>query len=737
MAGKSKVISLTNNKAAALYQHSVELTFGPDDLTWVQFDGSRIKFTQSGVQLDHWVEHYDATNQYATIWIRVPVFATGTSYIEMQYGSGVMGYVAKTAVPEILRPAATGNADARSLPTWPLRSDSSNLVCVHPSVIAAEGWTRFSTPGVQDVTLVQCNTPWDATDLPTGWAVGSVELPELWVYKGGSWQWPTGTASWRQTDATSDDRLVNGINRFNPTIMPIPTNCNAIVGPVCTKAAPTTNITTWSDPHVVWIASSSTLRVYFRLNTETFPLYYLDITSTNGAWSGSVLGAPAICTTTGGDFILANALESGYDEYLSPSVIFDGTYFWLFALEYITATRLTILSRWRSSDGIAWTKQTAPVVHVPTGLHGVGWHMGVFIAETTWYMFTSAYMSVTDTYTIAPKMALMWQSIDAGVTWDLCTPQLAPYYDGYVGSLAGTRSPYRPAGCYAPGVGLVTCIGFNSATGTQTSIDPTWSPRSRRQVPAIAKVFWRGAWSGEEMTALTEAANADGFIGDVIPYGVQLTKTNACSPAVSGSEFQWTQSANSTALMPLIDCPESYHLRLRYRALAASTTRFCLNIGTYGLWDARDATATKAYPVFRNSSSEATGDALAGIDTGRATDVARTVDLRITRNDTVNAGYLSFLDRAATNSNTKVAAAANPFEVLRASNADVIAAGCGDAYNRWVCPVCINDGTGRRGLAFTFAFLREGLTPAEETTMTILTESDITGQGSSSRFIEL
>ena len=84
-------ITITEQSGSDLtdYQVLIELNSSNFDFSHAQTNGEDIRFTDaSGNLLDYWIEEWDAVNQSAKIWVKVPhVPANGTAEIFMYYGN--------------------------------------------------------------------------------------------------------------------------------------------------------------------------------------------------------------------------------------------------------------------------------------------------------------------------------------------------------------------------------------------------------------------------------------------------------------------------------------------------------------------------------------------------------------------------------------------------------------------------------------------------------------------------
>jgi len=82
-------IIITENSGKALKDYQVSLKFDPSNFPDnAKPDGSDIRFTKSGEELDIWIEKYDPNKKNAMIWVKFPEFtANGEMNIKMYYGN--------------------------------------------------------------------------------------------------------------------------------------------------------------------------------------------------------------------------------------------------------------------------------------------------------------------------------------------------------------------------------------------------------------------------------------------------------------------------------------------------------------------------------------------------------------------------------------------------------------------------------------------------------------------------
>ena len=70
-----------------LFQVQIELTAENFDFSHVRQDGGDIRFYQNGQQLPYWIEVWDYENQFARIWVRLPMLEPEGATFVMKYGN--------------------------------------------------------------------------------------------------------------------------------------------------------------------------------------------------------------------------------------------------------------------------------------------------------------------------------------------------------------------------------------------------------------------------------------------------------------------------------------------------------------------------------------------------------------------------------------------------------------------------------------------------------------------------
>lgn len=289
-------IFVNNPYNAVMTQYPVELKLDASfDWTGIDANFTSLRFyLQDGTPIDYWIEFLDVTNTKAVIWLRIPSLPVAGLTLKMMYSpTATTAYQAQSYTAHITKPA-TG----LTLLTYPLDKNGDNCQMLHPTLIKAEGWTQKATAdaGSQNVFWIMSNTPFLPTALlpDANWTKDLTENPALWVCSNtdpttDNWSWPNGADTgngwpeyndvnsvWSGGTGTDFDKA---LQRFNTTLHPANTHSNLVV-------APYTDDQPWSDPTIVWINSSQTLRVYFHTNSTNYPMYYCDITSPiDHAWA--------------------------------------------------------------------------------------------------------------------------------------------------------------------------------------------------------------------------------------------------------------------------------------------------------------------------------------------------------------------------------------------------------------------------------------------------------------------
>jgi len=91
-----KEITVKENSGRILteFQVLVELNSANFDFSKAKSDGSDIRFSTDGEELNYWIEEWDAGAKRAKIWVKVPLIpANGETKIKMCYGNPSAGAV--------------------------------------------------------------------------------------------------------------------------------------------------------------------------------------------------------------------------------------------------------------------------------------------------------------------------------------------------------------------------------------------------------------------------------------------------------------------------------------------------------------------------------------------------------------------------------------------------------------------------------------------------------------------
>ena len=91
-----KEITVKENSGRTLtdFQVLVELNSANFDFSKAKSDGSDIRFSANGEELNYWIEEWDAGAKRAKIWVKVPLIpANGKTKIKMCYGNPSAGAV--------------------------------------------------------------------------------------------------------------------------------------------------------------------------------------------------------------------------------------------------------------------------------------------------------------------------------------------------------------------------------------------------------------------------------------------------------------------------------------------------------------------------------------------------------------------------------------------------------------------------------------------------------------------
>ncbi len=620
----AQTVHVANPEGVALYHWPVEIQLPADWTLWSETaDLSDLRIEEAdGTDLDFWVEANDH-GVLAVVWVRVPVLPAAGTTLLLTLRPGRAARVPTSLAPQCMPPTRAAGITI-DLPTFPTDSSDANLgYCLHPSVVLAAGWLANSRPGLADITEVMINTPFPdplVVTLKAGWDAHLCETPGLWTKKSGTWVWPDGTAEWPITEAGATD-LARSLNRYHATLHPAATDSNLLVGP--TPGG-------WSDPDLIWLPAlnGGTLRAYFIFNGVNRILYYMDITSSNGAWADAggtstiTATTPAPCQLAGiGDMSVDNVADPGDTGNIRcPRVLLEDAVFTLFMDSY-NAAYITSLQRFTSADGITWTKQAKPVQHVPTGMSGVGHHPGFLSAGGVWWMLGSPGV-ISQRPGIDQQFVITWKSTDQGATWDPVLPLTVPYWTKPVS--AATESYLIPYSCHpminAAGE-FVLHVGYNGPIGTAAMTDATWSPTVPRTVPAIRKVFWIEAFDASDYdTAAVNTADADSVKG--VPAAGMTFKETTVTASVVGAELLWLDAIDARSPFGTgARIPLHYHMRTRLRSVDAQK----IPVGASKPWILDDVSGGNAVVSYQNEATE--NEAL--IATGKAASLARTLDLRL------------------------------------------------------------------------------------------------------------
>ncbi len=215
--GRDNILKLyvTSPNTMTLYHHTVMVTLAAADMGDGFYSFNRLRFDCGGQPCDYFIAREGETS--ADIWLRIPELSPGRNIIDIYGGD------ANTEVRQAESFAAQVVADSMvdiNLPTdlkvgtgsSKKRPTGTNLPCVHPSVIEAQGWMRHADgENGMEYDRVLIDTIWTpARECPndTGGyyansnnGVGALENPSVWVRRVSdkSWVWPQNT----KTDAGS------------------------------------------------------------------------------------------------------------------------------------------------------------------------------------------------------------------------------------------------------------------------------------------------------------------------------------------------------------------------------------------------------------------------------------------------------------------------------------------------------------------------------------------------------
>jgi hypothetical protein len=506
--GTTKKVEVSNSSGATLYHYPVEIVL-TTQINWAEIDPNftSLRFFEDTNAIDYWIEFLDYANQKAVVWIRIPELPITGTTVYMNYSSEPndpykpVSYAAICPQP----------ASRLTLKSYPLDASGGNFSGCHPCVVKAPVGSWISTAKTgdsQNVFWVMSDTVLAPTVmaqvLHPAWTRNQTENPALWICSDAdptsdNWSWPTGTANWPYTNSGSN--FNKALHRVNATLHPAGTNSNLIVAP--------NDIFPWSDPTMIWISASNTLRVYFRYNITGNPLYYCDITSpVDSAWA-DVNGVSHLTFTYGACTIggqpYTNSLVYATGEALAPSVFYSAK-----LSKYVLVTQMSAgttaatempIVTLTSDDGIAWTVLKSAVLNNPTGLHRNAWHVGAMEADNKWFLFGDT--SVSMTQSAQPDRVMCWVSNDSGSSWEIQLPSCTPTEDEFLTDPSFYKvkfdNNYRPWPIWDEnGYGFVLFCGSlqdgdgyttGSLGGEMVMRDATWNPYYKRQISPVNSVF--------------------------------------------------------------------------------------------------------------------------------------------------------------------------------------------------------------------------------------------------------
>ncbi|HEB27333.1 MAG TPA: DUF2341 domain-containing protein [Porticoccus sp.] len=510
--GITKRISITNPTGETLYQFPVELVI-TTQINWSDIDSgfTSLRFLSGGEPINHWIEFLDVSNEKAVIWVRMPELTAAGKDIYMNYSNNATtAFAPTTYAAKIERPAAES-----TFLTRPQDENAVDLPMLHPCVVkapAGEWISKAATGDSQNVFWVMVNTPFAPTAFVDGlspaWTQNQTEVPALWYNTNAdpttdNWGWPTGYEEW--PDVNSGDDFTLALNRVNHTLHPSGTNSNYVFSPQVSSAV------AWSDPTMIYMADTDTLRVYCRsTHTEKFTLYYADITSpADNAWEDAG-GTSHLTFVTGAPTIDGNPFDFdafGGIEYLSPSIFWSDKInkYVCVAQLFLDGSKPQSVVTLTSDDGLEWTRTNTAALGQATGLEKQGWHTGVMEADNKWFMYATT--GVIDTSAIIRRGGVMcWTSVNDGASWEIELPWTVAQELLFTTNANGYKpifvDPYRPWPVWDEGgQGFVLFMGFkqtgdatsgNNGTvgGTFAAKDTDWSPVTPQEIGNINGVFW-------------------------------------------------------------------------------------------------------------------------------------------------------------------------------------------------------------------------------------------------------
>jgi hypothetical protein len=612
MAATITGISIANAGATIRYAWAQEIILDDSfDWTTLASDLSDVRFCDGdGTELPYWIEYLDYETK-AIIWVRIPtVPAAGTTIYMLHSGIAGTPYQAASYTPHLPLPAT-----AIVAATYPPDKNGNPLWMLHPALLQATGWMCNSVPDAADIDFIQVNTPYpytgdlSAEQIAAGWTANSCELPGLWCRKASdsSWNWPLGTATWPYVN--SGDDTTKALHRVHATMHPAGTNSNCMVAPAGSNMG-------CYDPTLNWLPdlNGGTLRLYFWFHSSSV-FYYLDITSTNGAWSDGAGNAtltwtyPVACQIASvGDFTAANAKETGHTVVTSPTVIKDSTG-WVMITASTNTGWPTTLQRWTSSDGITWTKSTLPTLAVPDGNVPALYHPNILVvSESLWLMFGTTKTTDTEGGGLAYEKYGCWASSDRGQAWIPSTP-----FEAVPRRHTSTNFSiyYHTSMVYVEGEGLYGLLGtkpISNLGGTLWLSDASWNPTTPRRQPNLASVFHIcGLDASDSDTTLTNGS---------VTYPICLTPSSANAVFSKTSDtirFVHTSSANGAMFPTMILLPTGYRMRLKLKQDATgsavrtpwyNTTPGIATFRNSGKLSAQFRKTDNAYIAVTNSDSD-------------------------------------------------------------------------------------------------------------------------------------
>ncbi|MBP7935483.1 MAG: hypothetical protein KA354_12630 [Phycisphaerae bacterium] len=459
-ASRTEVVEIRNSGPVPLVEHTVLITLTAEQVQLGGFppDFGSVRFYQgldAATPIPFWMMD-EQPGVSATFWVRVPRLPLGSGFITYSCEPpGGPRYEPSTLTARLL--ASEGIRLA-------LRTDPPGKTTTHPTVVPAEGWMcRLSPETPPTVNRVLVDTMFPQNPSPA-LSANELENPEVWLSadRGLTWDWPPDVAT-------------NPAWKYHN---------NWIVGP---PSGPDGGNN--SDPEAVFLRAGSlpsggpatdTLRVYHRTNSVGHAVFFDDLTSTDGAWTGVQISA-----------FNPTSLVGPYNSFTSPTVIQepDGS-LRMWAMNLL-GTNTVVMVAYSSQDGVTWTTLGTADMGLPKGLWGP-WHFDV-IREGGVYWLMGSFGAFRENKT-SKHDVYMLRSED-GLHFSLLLPTVLEPASGWFGIGA-----YRPSMLYVPGEGLEIYVGCNareSSTpgvgGTGRWFDAGWNPHLPRSAPAISTVFWGSA----------------------------------------------------------------------------------------------------------------------------------------------------------------------------------------------------------------------------------------------------